>query len=103
MFTLNGTVMNTFPAPKGTNKKTGEEYGGQDKVQILGALPLPDSDQYRMDLVTLTTDNVEQFDKLNGKNVSVPVGIISRGKNDTLYFIPKGSKVASVEGLAAQK
>jgi hypothetical protein len=96
MFTLNGRVENIYPAPKGINKKTGEEYGGQDKVQILGSLPIPDSDSYRLDIITLTTDNAPEFQKLIGREVSVPVGIISRGKNDTLFFIPKGSKVSPV-------
>lgn len=93
MFTLNGQVMHVFKAPKGVNKKTGEEYGGQDKVQILGSLALPESGEYRLDMITLTTDQGNAFEQLKGHEVSVSVGMMARGKNDLLYFIPKGSKV----------
>lgn len=95
MFTLNGQVMNVFKTPKGLNKKTGEEYDSQDKVQIMGSLPVRESDQYRLDMITLTTDQANVFERLKGQHVSVPVGMIGRGKNDVLYFIPKGSKITS--------
>ena len=102
MFTLNGKVMNVFKTPKGLNKKMGEEYDSQDKVQIMGALPVRDSDQYRFDMIILTTDQADKFEKLINQDVSVPVGMIGRGKNDVLYFIPKGSKVATGKISGAQ-
>lgn len=95
MFTLNGQVMNVFKTPKGLNKKTGEEYDSQDKVQIMGQLPVRDTADYRLDMITLTTDQANRFEALKGQHVSVPVGMIGRGKNDVLYFIPKGSKISS--------
>ena len=101
MFTLNGQVMHVFKAPTGTNKKTGEEYGGQDKVQILGSLALPESGEYRFDMITLTTDQANVFERLKGQEISVPVGMMARGKNDLLYFIPKGSKVTGKHSAKA--
>ncbi|NKO00820.1 hypothetical protein, partial [Weissella cibaria] len=58
MFTLTGQVVHVFTAPRGISKKTGEEYGGQDKVQILGDIPLQGGET-RKELVTLTTDQGE--------------------------------------------
>lgn len=93
MFTLNGRVMNVFKTPSGLNKKTGDQYDAQDKVQIMGSLPVRDSDEYRYDMITLTTDQANTFQNLLDEEVTVPVGIIGRGKNDVLYFIPKGSNI----------
>jgi hypothetical protein len=89
MFTLNGQVVHVFEAPKGVSKKTGEEYGGQDKVQIMGNMPLTNG-QFRMELVTLTTDSGEAFGRLVGEQITVPVAFYVAGKA-VGYYIPKGS------------
>lgn len=91
MFTLQGTIVNVFTAPKGISKKTGEEYGGQDKVQIMGDIPLPEG-QYRKELVDLTTDQGEDLKKLEGREVSCPVAFYASGKAIG-YYIPKGHQV----------
>ena len=43
MIKLEGTVLNVFTQQGGTNKK-GETFEDRDKVQILGALDLPNGD-----------------------------------------------------------
>lgn len=91
MFLLTGTIINVFESPKGVSKKTGEEYGGQDKVQIMGEVPLP-NDEVRMDMLTLTIHDSEPLKKLIGKPVSLPVGFIAQSKGVITYFIPKGSQ-----------
>lgn len=91
MFLLTGTVVNVFTAPKGISKKTGEEYGGQDKVQIMGDIPLPDG-QYRKELVDLTTDQGESLKKMEGREVSCPVSFYVSGKS-VGYYVPKGHKI----------
>ena len=88
MLTLNGQLINSFRAPEG--EKDGKQYGGQYKVQILGEIALQ-NDESKRELVTLSTHNKEYFDGLEGKNISVPVGVFANGKSVT-YFIPKGSK-----------
>lgn len=91
MFMLTGTVVNVFTAPKGISKKTGEEYGGQDKVQIMGDIPLPGG-QYRKELVDLTTDQGDHLKNMEGKQVTCPVAFYTSGKS-VGYFIPKGHKI----------
>ena len=93
MFTLTGQVMHVFEAPKGISKKTGEEYGGQDKVQVMGHIPL-DNGQHRMELITLTTDQGSNFQTLMGRSVTLPVAFYVSGRA-VGYYIPKGHSVAS--------
>lgn len=91
MLTMNGTLLNIFVSPKGTNKE-GNEYGGQDKVQILGDIPLQNGET-RKEMFTLTAHDVSDFRPHINKQISVPVGAISVGKSVT-FFIPKGAKPA---------
>jgi hypothetical protein len=93
MFQLSGTVVNVYVAPKGVNKKSGEEYGGNDKVQIMGQIPLPDG-QFKMELVDLSTDQGESLRKMEGKTVSCPVAFyVSRSAVGC--YIPKGHKITA--------
>ena len=93
--TMTGQLINTFLAPKGVSKKTGEEYGGQDKIQLLADLPLPDGGK-RNELITLTTHEPEHYQSLIGKKIRVPVGCFPTGKQ-VQFFIQKGSKPEQVE------
>lgn len=88
MLTLKGKLINTFVSPKG--QKDGNEYGGQDKLQIIGDISLPNGET-KVDMFTLTTQNLSFFDNLIGKEIRVPIGIFAAAKAIT-YYIPKGSK-----------
>jgi hypothetical protein len=89
MLTLKGKLINTFVTPKG--EKDGKEYGGQDKVQIIGDIQLPNGET-KVDMFTLTAHNVSEFKSYIGKEVRVPIGIFAAAKSLT-YYIPKGSKL----------
>ncbi|WP_249928767.1 hypothetical protein [Pseudoalteromonas sp. S3260] len=88
MLTLSGQLINIFESPKGV--KDEKEYGGQDKIQILGEVVLQNGES-RNDLITLTTHDKQLFEGLKGKSIRVPVSVFANGKSIT-YFIPKGSK-----------
>jgi len=88
MLTMNGQLLNIYVSPKG-KKENGDEYGGQDKIQILGDVSLPNGET-RKDMFTLTAHNVSDFKQHIGKEITVPVGAIANGKVVT-FFIPKGS------------
>ncbi len=90
MFTLNGQIIHVYVSPKGKNKD-GEEYGGQDKVQILGDLPLPDG-QTRKEMVTFTTDQGTELDKAISHSVVAPVAFWAKA-GVIVHFIPKGSQI----------
>lgn len=87
MLTLKGQLINTFLTPK--SEKNGNEYGGQDKIQIIGDVELPNGEK-RKDMYTLTTHNIDKFEPFLGEEISVPIGIFNTGKA-IAYFIPKGS------------
>lgn len=88
MLTLSGQLINTFETPKG--EKDGKEYGGQDKIQILGEVVLQNGES-RNDLINLTTHEKHFFEGMTGQKIRVPVSVFATGKSIT-YFIPKGSK-----------
>lgn len=91
MITLNGQLINIFKAPEGTNKE-GEKYGGQDKIQLLAKMDLPNG-EFRMEMLTLTAPSIEPFRKLVGRNVSVPAGVFSSAKG-IQWFIPKSADMS---------
>lgn len=88
MITLKGKLLNTFVSPKG--EKDGNEYGGQDKIQLIGDISLPNGET-KIDMFTLTTQDISLFKDLRGKEIRVPIGIFAAAKSLT-YYIPKGSK-----------
>lgn len=95
MLTLNGQVINVFQAPRGVNKGTGEEYGGQHRVQIMAENVLK-NDEIRVDLVTLTVENPQAYLPYKGISVRVPVGAFCVN-NAIQYFVPKGAEPCPVE------
>jgi hypothetical protein len=92
MFTLTGQVVHVYVSPKGISKKTGEEYGGEDKVQIIGDIPVGNG-EFRKEMVTLTTDQGGSLEKAVGRTVVAPVAFWARS-GTVGYFIPKGAQIA---------
>jgi hypothetical protein len=79
MLLLVGQVVNVFEAPKGTNKETGESFGGTPRVQILAENELQNGDT-KLDLVNLSVENESLYKGLKGKKIAVPVGAyVSKG------------------------
>jgi O-glycosyl hydrolase len=98
MLTLNGQVVNVFQSPKGVNRDTGEEYGGQDRVQIMARNTLKNGED-RIDLVNLTVTNPEAYLTLQGQNVRVPVGVFAKG-GTVNFYVPAGSQPEPLKGDA---
>lgn len=90
LFSLTGQVVNVFTAPK-VVKEDGTSYGGQDKVQILGDIPLQEG-QTRKDIITLTTSQGAELQKAIGSTVVAPVGFYAKGSVIS-FFIPKGAAI----------
>ena len=91
MFQLSGKVVNVYVSPKGVSKKTGEEYGGQDKVQIMGQIPLSDG-QFKLELIDLSTDQGDVLTKMEGRDVKCPVAFYN-SRGSVGFYIPKGHKI----------
>ena len=84
MLLMTGQVANVLETPKGKNRE-GQEYGGYHQVQLLCDQTLTNGEK-RMEIFTLRTDHPEEFRKLQGKAVSVPVGVFARGGNLNFYM-----------------
>jgi len=96
MINLQGTVINVFTQQGGTNKK-GETFEDRDKVQILGALDLPNG-EVKNELVTLSVENYRDFSNFLNKKISIAVGAMAMGRN-VIFYVAKGAKpeiIASV-------
>lgn len=81
MITLNGTLVNTYTAPK-----RGEDGEDKDKVQIMGNFPVKGSDEVRMDLVTVTVKDARKFADMVGSEISLPVGAFSPQKGTVIFY-----------------
>jgi hypothetical protein len=90
MLTLTGVLVNVFNTPIKQNKE-GESYGGQDKVQLLADMVL-DNGEKKKELVTLTAHDSSFFIGLEGTELEIPVGVMSMGKNNTIFYILKSWK-----------
>ena len=90
MYTITGQLMNTFHQPI-VDRETGEKRQ-QPKIQIMGDLPVKDTDEVRNDLVTLTVESLEPYKPLHGKTIRIPFGMFAPGKGNVVQFVPKGSK-----------
>ncbi|WP_309568453.1 hypothetical protein [Achromobacter aegrifaciens] len=90
MLLMTGQLLNVFENPKGISKD-GKEFGGQSKIQVLGEVLLQNGEVKR-ELVDLTCHDIGCFSPHLGASISFPVGVMSAAKNQTVFFIPKGSK-----------
>ncbi|WP_406918692.1 hypothetical protein, partial [Staphylococcus aureus] len=88
MLSMTGQLLNVFENPRGVTKE-GREYGGNYKIQVLGAVTLQNGET-KNDLVDLTCHDIAAFRPLLGQRISFPIGVMSMGKNQTVFFIPKG-------------
>ena len=79
MIKLEGTVLNVFTQQGGTNKK-GEAFEDRDKVQILGAMELPNGD-VKNELFTLSVENYRDFSDFLNQKISIAVGAMASGRN----------------------
>ena len=89
MIKLEGTVLNVFVQQGGKDKKTGDAFDDRDKVQILGAMNLPNG-EVKNELFTLTVDNYRDFKEYLNKNISIAVGAMASGRN-VIFYVAKGA------------
>jgi len=84
MLLMTGKVLNVLLTPEGVNRE-GEKYGGRHQVQLLCEESLQNGEK-RNSLFTLTCEEPDQFKKLSGQNIAVPVGCFARGGVLSFYM-----------------
>jgi hypothetical protein len=90
MIKLEGIVLNVFTQQGGKDKKTGDQFADRDKVQILGAMDLPNGD-VKNELFTLSVENHRDFSDFLNQKISIPVGAMASGRN-VIFYVAKGAK-----------
>lgn len=90
MFSITGELRKVYSESQ-TNRETGEQTL-KHRIQILGEIPLRDSDGTKEDFVTLTIDNPIEYRDLVRQTITVPFGFFAPGKGNVVTFVPKGSK-----------
>ena len=98
MLQMTGQLLNVFRTPVGINKE-GKEFGGKEKIQILGSETLQNGETQNK-LIDLSCHDVSAFERLLGQTVSFPVGVIPSGKQ-VVFYVPKGAQPELVGGVSA--
>ena len=100
MIKLEGTVLNVFTQQGGTNKK-GEAFEDRDKVQILGAMELPNGD-VKNELFTLSVENYRDFSDFLNQKISIAVGAMAMGRN-VIFMLQKAHGLNSKNRVKHEK
>lgn len=93
MIKLQGQVINTYHVDGGTNKK-GETFDASDKVQLLGALELPNG-QIKHELVDLKVQDARIWEQFKGRVVSISCGAMAAGRS-VIFYVAKGATPQAV-------
>jgi len=96
MLNLTGTIINVFTQQGGTNKK-GETFEDRDKIQILGALDLPNG-EVKNELITLTVGDYRDFKDLLNQKISIAVGAMASGRN-VIFYVAKGAQPVLAQAM----
>ena len=89
MIKLEGIVLNVFTQQGGQNKK-GETFDDRDKVQILGAMELPNGG-VKNELFTLSVENYRDFKDYLNQKISIAVGAMASGTQKRCFYVAKGA------------
>lgn len=94
LFQISGQLLHVYEAPTGETKD-GETYGGGNKIQIIGELPLPNGET-KLDMITLSYkgSNIQELRNNISKDITAPIGIFASKGGNVTYYIPKGAEVA---------
>ena len=98
MIKLEGTVLNVFTQQGGKDKKRQAiSLLIVTKVQILGAMYLPNGD-VKNELFTLSVENYRDFKDYLNKKISIAVGAMASGRN-VIFYVAKGAKPVLAETM----
>jgi hypothetical protein len=90
MLQITGKVINVFTQDGGKDKD-GKDFDERHKVQLMGQVALPNGD-VKMDLMSLTVQDLNEWSGLQGKDISIDIGAFAPAKGNIIYFVSKGSK-----------
>ena len=97
MIKLEGIVLNVFTQQGGKDKKTGDQFADRDKVQILGAMDLPNGD-VKNELFTLSVENYRDFKDFLNKKICIAVGAMAK-RSKCYFYVAKGAQPVLAETM----
>lgn len=84
MLMLTGQVFTVFRTPL-KRSKDGNEYGGDDRVQVLAMVPM-DNGTEKAELIDIKVTDARLFVGRESEDVQIPVGAFAPGKGQIRYF-----------------
>ena len=90
MFSVTGKVLNVY-TQDGRTDENGVVGPKVPKVQILGELPIPNHEETRVDLITLSVPAGLDFTPYINRDITVALGFFSPAKNQLAHYTPTGS------------
>lgn len=99
MFTARGTVVGLYKNRR-VDQSTGEQVE-KDKVQLYGALPMPDEDGTRVGLIDLTVPDSRPYQALKDKEIEVQIGFFAPAKGTVITYVPKGARPKPITNSSA--
>jgi len=99
MYSVTGKVLKIFKSPEGHNSKTGEAFGGESKIQIMGENFLRNG-EIQMEMITLTLPEKwgEPAKTWVGKDMVFHVGLFVAGKHIKPY-LSENSKMPETKAV----
>ena len=85
MLLLSGQIFNVFTTDKRTSK-SGDEYGGDDRVQLLANVEL-DNGTIKKEVFDLKVPDGTIFEKHMSEDCRIPVGAFSPAKGQIIFYL----------------
>jgi hypothetical protein len=85
MLLLSGKLFNIFTTDR-RKTKSGDEFGGDDKVQILTTVALENGTS-KSELVDLKVNDAALFRGKEMRDVQIPVGVFAPAKGSVVFFM----------------
>jgi len=85
MLTLKGQLFHTYVTPKGQTK-TGDEYGGVDKIEVLVDEELSNG-QTRHNILPLKVQDATVYEPHISQDVELPVAAFSPSKGQVVFYV----------------
>jgi hypothetical protein len=82
MLSMTGQLLNLYENPVRTKRDTGEQYGGESRIELLCRVTL-ENGAVKHEMQSLRCEHPKRFEKLVGQHLTLPVS----------FYITKGTVI----------
>lgn len=101
MIIMQGMLFNSFQA-KGFKQDDGSVSPPKNKIQLIMDIA-GENGTVQKGMVDLSVDELTSYTPLLGKEIQVEIGVFSAGKNNTIFFVKKGTLPKAVTPVLSDK